>query len=95
MIKHDQQIHVHKAIILELTMRTLERNKKYMSQLKSHFAFELWIDEELRKLHKDLRDVNRTLGMHGLKVMEETKKIDEYFIRSKGNNQELRYSVFT
>ncbi|MBK3495337.1 hypothetical protein JFL43_10845 [Viridibacillus sp. YIM B01967] len=97
MMSQDQQIHVHKAIILELTMRTLERDKKHLDQLKTNFAFTAWIDEELKKLHRDLRDVNRTLGMQGFKVLEGTKKIDEYFIaysiKTKGNDEERRYSV--
>ncbi|MEK4760738.1 hypothetical protein MHH85_10825 [Viridibacillus sp. FSL E2-0187] len=96
MIKHDQQIYVHNAIILELTIRTLERDKKHMENLKSNFAFKAWIEKELKNLTRDLRDVSRTLGMHGMKVLEGTKDIDEYFvaytIKTRGNDKELRYS---
>ncbi|MGE7919812.1 hypothetical protein ACQKM9_12795 [Viridibacillus sp. NPDC093762] len=46
MIKHNQQIHVHNAIILELTIRNLERDKKHMGNLKVNFAFKAWIEKE-------------------------------------------------
>ncbi|MEK4091745.1 hypothetical protein [Viridibacillus sp. FSL H8-0110] len=96
MIKQDHQIHIHNAIILELTIRTLERDKKHMDNLKASFAFKAWIEKELENLSRDLRDVSRTLGMNGMKVLEGTKDIDEYFIayyvKTKGNDKELRYS---
>ncbi|MGE7621668.1 hypothetical protein ACQKMD_01075 [Viridibacillus sp. NPDC096237] len=96
MINYEAEAQVHNAIILGLTIRTLERDKKHMDNLKADFAFKAWIEEELKNLFKDLRDVNRTLGMHGMKVMEETKDIDEYFVayfvKTRGNDKEKRYS---
>ncbi|MGE7933977.1 hypothetical protein [Viridibacillus arvi] len=96
MIHQDPQIHIHNAIILELTLRTLERDKKHMDSLKTNFAFKAWIDQELKNLTRDLRDVSRTLGIHGMKVLEGIKEIDEYFVaytvKTRGNDKELRYS---
>ncbi|MFE6168685.1 hypothetical protein ACFVP8_12570 [Viridibacillus arvi] len=40
--------------------------------------------------------MSRTLGMHGMKVLEGIKEIDEYFVaytvKTRGNDKELRYS---
>jgi len=36
----------HRQIILDLTIRTLERESKHLGELKMQRAFEMWIDEK-------------------------------------------------
>ena len=58
----------HRQIILDLTIRTLERDSKHLTELKMQRAFEVWIDGKIKELHTELRNVKGELGRMGAKV---------------------------
>lgn len=58
----------HRQIILDLTIRTLERESKHLDALKMQQAFGLWIDSKIKELHTDLKNVKSELGKIGAKV---------------------------
>lgn len=67
---------IHKQIILDLTIRTLERDRKQLTNFKMQRAFELWFDSKILELQNDLKEVKRELGKNGAKLQGE-KKLDE------------------
>ncbi len=85
---------VHKQIILDLTIRTLERDRKHLADLKINRALELWMEQKVKELQNDLRSVKAQLGKNGVKIQSENrvdKLITEYVIIERGQNFERRY----
>jgi len=58
----------HRQIILDLTIRTLERDSKHLGALKMQRAFELLIDAKIKILHSELKNIKGQLGKLGAKV---------------------------
>lgn len=85
---------VHRQIILDLTIRTLERDRKHLTDLKINRALELWMEQKVKELQNDLRRVKAELGKNGVKIQSENRVdnlITEYVIIERGQNFERRY----
>lgn len=84
----------HRQIILDLTIRTLERDRKHIDDFKMQRAFEMWFDEKNMELLSELKNTKAALGRNGAKV--QGSKLDgdfaEYTIIEKGIVSEKRYS---
>ncbi|SOC27551.1 hypothetical protein SAMN05880501_12316 [Ureibacillus xyleni] len=85
---------IHKQIILDLTIRTLERERKHLDDLKMKNAFELWMEAKIKELQQDLRAVKYELGKLGVKVQSEKwdSTFTEYTILERGAVYQKRYS---
>ena len=85
---------LHKQIILGLTIRTLERDRNHLNELKMQRAFSLWFESKIAQLHYELKQVKSELGKNGVKLQSE-KKVDEliteYTFIEKGNAYTRRY----
>ncbi|MGE7667410.1 hypothetical protein ACQKMN_17050 [Ureibacillus composti] len=85
---------IHRQVIINLTIRTLERERKHHDELKMKNAFNLWIDKQVKELQQLLREIKSELGKKGVKIQSE--KIDGVFtvytILDKGKDYERRYS---
>ncbi|MBM7607591.1 hypothetical protein JOD29_000835 [Lysinibacillus composti] len=85
---------IHRQIIINLTIRTLERERKHLDDLKMKNAFNLWIDKQVKELQQLLREIKSDLGKKGVKIQSE--EIDGVFtvytILDKGKDYERRYS---
>lgn len=84
----------HKQIILDLTVRTLERDRKHMGDLKMLRAFEMWYEVKIRQVQVELKNTKSELGKLGAKV--QSSKLDgdytEYIIIERGKEFSHRYS---
>lgn len=78
---------IHKQIILDLTIRTLERDRIQLGNFKMQRAFEMWFDTKISELHADLKHTKTELGRNGVKL-QGSKAIDkdftEYTVVEKG-----------
>jgi len=59
---------IHRQIVIDLTIRTLEHDRKHLSHFKMSRAFEMWFDLKIMELHADLKKVKLELGKRGAKV---------------------------
>lgn len=85
---------IHKCIIHNLAIRTLERDRNYISDMKMQSAFEIWFDKKIKELQQELKEVKSQLLMSGIKIQSETKVdqlITEYVIIDRGNIYTQRY----
>lgn len=85
---------VHRHIILDLSIRTLERDRRHLTDLKINRALELWMEQKVKELQNDLRSVKAELGKNGVKIQSENrvdKLITEYIIIERGQSFERRY----
>ena len=84
----------HRQIVLDLTIRTLERDRKHLDDLKMQRAMSIWIEEQIKVLHKELKAVKSELYKNGAKLQSE-KRIDilitEYSLLERGQLQARRY----
>lgn len=55
MINMEQRKLVHKQIILDLTIRTLERDRKLIDNLKSKMALNAWFEAKIVETMKDYK----------------------------------------
>ncbi|MBB5148675.1 hypothetical protein [Ureibacillus thermosphaericus] len=86
---------IHKQIILDLTIRTLERDSKYIKKLKLHYAIEEWISAKIKELQNDLKTVKSQLYKFGVKIQSENRldeSFTEYIVLERGLKFELKYS---
>ena len=85
---------IHRQIVLDLTIRTLERDRKYINHLKMHRAFENWYEEKIKELNTELRKTKSDLYKQGAKILTQTVDGDFtiYEILDRGSTYERRYS---
>lgn len=84
---------VHRQIILDLTIRTLERDREYVKVFKIHFALNEWIEVKIKELKQDLRMVKSQLSKMGVKIQSEKRDGDftEFFVLERGMLYKKRY----
>lgn len=84
---------VHRQIIIDLTIRTLERDRKYIEGFKMREIFDAWFDVKVLELHAELKKVKGDLGKMGAKI--QSNKLDGdctvYTVLEKGRTFDLRY----
>lgn len=85
---------IHRYIILELFLKTLERDKNHLPQLKMGKILEEWYDIKINETFQDLKKLRDVLYKKGCKV--EKQKSDDfmtgYFILFRGTNETRNYS---
>lgn len=85
---------IHRYIILELFLKTLERDKNHLTQLKMGKILEEWYDIKINETFQDFKKLKDTLYKKGCKV--EKQKSDDfmtgYFILFRGTNETRNYS---
>lgn len=84
---------VHRQIVVNLTIRTLERDRKHLSNLKMQLAFDLWIDLKIKELQQLLRQIKSELGKKGIKIKDEQVEgeFTNYTILERGMEFPKRY----
>lgn len=85
---------IHRQIVIDLTIRTLERERKHLNDFKMKNAFALWIDKNNKELKENLRDIKNQLSRHGVKIQSEVVvgEFTVYTIIDKGRAYERRYN---
>lgn len=86
---------VHKQIILDLTVRTLERDRKLLDSFKSFGAFDMWFENKIKETKQEKLNVKRKLGSMGIRVENEVREDDfitVYEVLYRGATKILRYS---
>ncbi|MER1958213.1 MAG: hypothetical protein ABS942_12605 [Solibacillus sp.] len=85
---------IHNYIILDMTLKTLERDRQYISQLKMAPVFDQWYDMQSKRVFEDMKANRDLLYKAGCKV-EKTGADDlvtEYTILFRGHSEVRRYS---
>lgn len=67
---------VHRQIVIDLTIRTLERDWKYIETFKIHNALYDWIEVKVKDLKQDLRMVKSQLSKMGVRIQSEKRDGD-------------------
>lgn len=85
---------VHKQIILDLTIRTMERDRKQIDNFKMKKVFEMWFDAKIIELHTYLKNIKTELGRNGVRIQASKTDGDFtiYTVVEKGIVAEKRYS---
>lgn len=95
MMSGEQRQLVHNEIMLDLAIRTLERDRKHIDSLKSKNAVEAWFDIKIKEATKERTQVKRQLSAQGIRI-ENEKKEDEiitvYEVLHRGATEFIRYS---
>lgn len=85
---------IHRQIIIDLTIRTLERDRKHIADFKMQRAFETWFDTKITELHNELKNTKVELGRNGTKIQSSKPDSDftVYTVLEKGIVSEKRYA---
>lgn len=83
----------HRQIIIDLTIRTLERDRKFIGSFKMKKVFEAWFDTKVIELHRELKTVKTELGKLGAKIQSNRPDGDFiiYTVIEKGRDFDLKY----
>ena len=84
---------IHKYIVLELFLKTLERDRKHLSQLKMGSVIEEWYDSKINETFKDFKKMKDYLYKKGCKVEKKSSDdfITNYFILFRGFDETRSY----
>ncbi len=95
MMNGEQRQLVHNQIILDLAIRTLERDHKYVDGLKSKIALDAWFEVTIKEATKEKIKVKRQLSAQGIRIENERKEddiISVYEVLHRGATEFIRYS---
>lgn len=85
---------IHRYIVLEVFLKTLERNRDHLSQLKMKDVFEEWYNSKINETFQELKNLRDFLYKKGCKI--EKQKSDEmmtyYFVLFRGYDETRSYS---
>lgn len=85
---------IHRYIVLELFLKTLERDRNHLSQLKMGDVLEAWYDSKINETFQEFKKLRDSLYKKGCKI--EKQKSDEfmtyYFILVRGYDETRSYS---
>lgn len=84
---------IHRYIVLELFLKTLERDRKHLSQLKMGSVFEEWYDVKINETFQEFKKMKDFLYKKGCKVEKKSSDdfITEYFILFRGMDETRSY----
>lgn len=86
---------IHRLIILDLTIRTLQRDLQHLNSLKLNRVFKIWMEKQVAELTAEKLQLKKDLYKQGIKIQNEIRGDDgftEYEILDKGKLSNLRYS---
>lgn len=84
---------IHSYIISELFLKTLERDRQYLPQLKMHTALDKWYEMKINEVFNELKSNRNFLYKKGCKI-EKLRKDDfatEYQVLFRGKSETRRY----
>lgn len=89
----EQSDKIHNYIILEVTLRTIERDRKHLGGLKMHSVLEEWYDEKINQVFKEQKEVRDFLYKLGCKIdkLSTDEFATEYQILYRGRVETRRY----
>ena len=95
MIKADERQLLHKYLLLELAVKSLQIDYKKTEQFKMKVVFLPLMDALLKDLRQEYFNLRRQLAQHRIRVVG-WQPVDEYFIdvqvATAGNDVVLRYA---
>ncbi|OCX64777.1 aconitate hydratase [Lysinibacillus sp. AR18-8] len=95
MIKPDQRQLLHKYLLIELAIKSLQIDYQKTEQFKMKVVFLPLMDALLKELRQEYFDLKRELAQQKIRIMGWTN-VDEYFsdvqIATAGNDVMLRYA---
>ena len=85
---------IHRYIVLELFLKTLERDRDHISELKMKDIFEAWYESKINETFQEFKKLRDFLYKKGCKI--EKQKSDDfityYFILFRGYDETRSYS---
>lgn len=95
MIKAEQRQLVHKYLLLELAVKSVQHDYRFAEQFKMKIVFVPLMDALLKDLRQDYFNLKRQLSQQHIRVVG-WHRVDEYFsdiqIATAGNDVVLRYA---
>ena len=95
MISFEQRAQMHKFIIWELALESLQRDCAMVEQLKMGKVYLTIIEKLIKSIQNDYYNQKRLLAKQKIKVVK-WERIDEYFsdltITTPGEDQVFRYA---
>lgn len=90
-----QQQAIQKLIVLDLTLKVLEKDRQHIAHFKTVYAFSEWFELKMKEVHDDLILTRNTLLQQDIALIN-MEKIDKlttaYTFRIKKGTQTFRYS---
>lgn len=84
---------IHRYIVLEMFLKTLERDKNHLSQLKMGNVLEEWYDSKINEIFHEFKKMKDSLYKKGCKI--DKQKSDDmmtyYFILYRGYEETRSY----
>ena len=85
---------IHRYIVLEMFLKTLERDRDHLSKLKMKDVFEAWYESKINETFQEFKKLRDFLYKKGCKI--DKQKSDEmmtyYFILFRGYDETRSYS---
>lgn len=85
---------IHRYIVLEMFLKTLERDRDHLSQIKMKDVFEEWYNTKINDTFQEFKKLRDSLYKKGCKI--EKQKSDDfmtyYFILFRGYDETRSYS---
>lgn len=95
MIKADERQLLHKYLLLELAIKSLQIDYSKLEAFKMKVVFLPMMDSLLKELRQEYFDLKRQLFQHRIRVVK-WHPVDEYFsdvqVATAGNDVVLRYA---
>ncbi|WP_332647712.1 hypothetical protein [Lysinibacillus sp. 54212] len=88
---------ISRYVTLEVLLRTLERDKNYLTSLKMSEVFNEWYQLKVNEVYEEFKNVKKTLYNAGCRIDkgENDGVITQYFVLICGKTEESRYSNIT
>lgn len=95
MIKHEQRSLLHKFVILDLAIQSLQRDFSVIENLKMCRVYMSMIEKLLKAINNEHYNIKRDLTKDKIKIVK-WEKVSEYFsdltITTPGEDMVLRYA---
>lgn len=85
---------IHRFIVLELFLKTLERDRNNLSEFKMGKVLESWYDQKINETFQGLKNTRDFLYKKGCKVEKQSSDgfMTEYFVLFRGLSETRSYS---
>ncbi|MBQ0139008.1 MAG: hypothetical protein KBT36_06910 [Kurthia sp.] len=95
MMNQFDHVLAHEFILIELAIRTLERDRKHIDIFKAKYAMDALFESTIQKALKERIEIKNRMGKIGMSLQEE-KRIDEfatdYLFKQRGLTEKVTYS---
>ena len=85
---------IHRFIILEMFLKTLDRDKLHVAQLKMGKILDEWYDQKSNETFQDLKKLRDYLYKQGCKIEKQRSDefVTEYFVLFRGVTETRTYT---